>query len=93
MDKSYYAQLTFHVEQNRLVVVGQLTRETLMSLYTEKKSFSGVNLIDVTSVTHVDSSGLALLTQLCLMNKTDKKKLIGINEKLQSLIQAYRLPL
>lgn len=81
--------ITIQKQADILHLSGVLNCATLKQLWHNKHDLlSNVNSIDVSSLTRVDSSGLALLTYFCIQNNV---KLIAINQQLKTLIDLYDL--
>lgn len=77
-----------------LILSGCLDRETLLPLWQQRENLlRGVKCIDVAQLSHVDSSGLALLVHLRNTASTQGTALqiFGITDRLRTLIKLYNL--
>lgn len=83
------ATITTEVRDEILYLNGVLDCHTLNSVWQQKQQLlDKIKAIDVSKVTRVDSSGLALLTYCCIQQNA---KLIATNPQLQTLIELYDL--
>lgn len=83
------ATITTEVRDKILYLNGVLDCHTLDSIWQQKQQLlDTIKAIDVSKVTRVDSSGLALLTYCCIEQNA---KLIAINPQLETLIELYDL--
>lgn len=87
------ASLHWSREANTLRLEGELDRDTLLSLWEQREALvNAVELIDVSALQRVDSSGLALLVHLReITSQRGSLRFVGIGDKLQSLITLYNL--
>ncbi|AWQ20255.1 anti-sigma B factor antagonist [Pantoea ananatis] len=86
--------LNWSREANTLRLEGELDRDTLLSLWEQREALvNAVELIDVSALQRVDSSGLALLVHLREISSQQGGSLrfVGIGDKLQSLVTLYNL--
>lgn len=87
-------QADWRIDAHSLILEGELTHKTLLPLWQQKETLlNGVTSVNVSGLTHVDSSGLALILQF--IGESDKKgnplKIIGVTDKLNTLITLYNL--
>ncbi|WP_392558335.1 hypothetical protein [Orbus mooreae] len=82
------ASVTIEQKSTTLYLIGILDNHTLERVWLQYSHFSHIDLIDVSALTRVDSSGLALLTYLCL--KYDAV-LRGATPQLRTLVELYDL--
>lgn len=81
-------------EENTLRLEGELDRDTLLSVWEQRETLvNAIELIDVSALERVDSSGLALLVHLreIATQQGGVLRFVGIGDKLQSLITLYNL--
>lgn len=84
----------WRIEAHSLILAGELTYKTLLPLWEQKDELiKSAASIDVSDLSHVDSSGLALILQFA--NEANKKgnrlKIVGVTDKLNTLITLYNL--
>lgn len=82
------ASVTLEKKSTTLYLTGVLDSHTLDLVWTQYSNFSNIDCVDVSALTRVDSSGLALLTYLCLGYDA---KLQGASSQLQTLVDLYDL--
>lgn len=82
------ASINIEIQGKTLYLTGILDSQTLELVWAQYLHFSNIAQIDVSALTRVDSSGLALLTYLCL---TYNARLLGATSQLQTLIELYDL--
>lgn len=81
--------LTTQKQDSTLYFGGVLDCNTLVKVWSQRSSLlAGISNIDVAKLDRADSSGLALLTYLCIEYQA---KLIGIAPQLKTLIELYDL--
>lgn len=88
------ASLRVAREENTLRLEGELDRDTLLSVWEQRETLvNAIELIDVSALERVDSSGLALLVHLreIATQQGGALRFVGIGDKLQSLITLYNL--
>lgn len=74
---------------NTLQLSGVLDKDSLDTVWQNRKQlFNGVEYIDTTSLSRIDSVGLAVLVHCCLVFNT---KLTGMNPQLAILVKLYNL--
>jgi phospholipid transport system transporter-binding protein len=86
--------LSWNRDASTLHLRGELDRDTLLALWQQRETLiKDVEIIDVTALDRVDSSGLALLVHLREIARTQglTPYFTGISDKLQSLITLYNL--
>ncbi len=79
---------------NTLLLKGSLDRDSLLSLWQQKENaLAGIDIIDVSSLSRVDSAGLALFVRLKEAYQQRGKTLTfsGVSERLNTLITLYGL--
>jgi Predicted NTP binding protein (contains STAS domain) len=82
-------------EDNLLRLVGELDQDFLVPLWEARgEATQGVDTLDLSLVSRVDTAGVALLIHLISLIKRQGQKvnLIGVNEKTKTLVQLYNLP-
>jgi phospholipid transport system transporter-binding protein len=82
-------------EDNLLRLVGELDQDFLVPLWEARvEATQGVETLDLSLVSRVDTAGVALLIHLISLIKRQGQKvnLIGVNEKTKTLVQLYNLP-
>jgi len=86
--------INWRIESHSLILEGELTHQSLLPLWQTRESILGsVTSIDVSGLTHVDSSGLALILQF-ISDAEKRKELIeikGITSNLETLITLYNV--
>ncbi|WP_275555610.1 lipid asymmetry maintenance protein MlaB [Mixta sp. Marseille-Q2659] len=86
--------LSWQVEAKTLRLHGELDRETLLGLWQQRETvMQHIEVIDVSGLQRVDSSGLALLVHLrqIAQQQGNSPVFSGITDKLHSLITLYNL--
>ncbi|AHG19759.1 anti-sigma B factor antagonist [Chania multitudinisentens RB-25] len=86
--------LNWESQQQRLILRGELTRETLLPLWQQREALMvDKTSIDVAQLQRVDSSGLALLLHLREQQRQQGVALTisGATERLKTLITLYNL--
>ncbi|WNY83307.1 lipid asymmetry maintenance protein MlaB [Cronobacter dublinensis] len=89
------AELHWERQASQLRLRGTLDRETLMLLWEQRQSATdGVQRIDLSGLTRVDTAGLALLVQLVALAQTGRRRVAfdGMSENLTTLAKLYNLP-
>ncbi|MCS3433248.1 lipid asymmetry maintenance protein MlaB [Klebsiella sp. BIGb0407] len=89
------SQLNWQRDDKVLKLEGELTSETLLPLWEQRSGVaSGVEIIDFSSLTRVDTAGLALLIHLIGLAKQQGNdvELRQMSENLYTLVQLYNLP-
>lgn len=84
--------LAWEKTQSTLHLTGSLDRDSLMSFWDKKSPLlEQIEKIDVSGLTHVDSTGLAMLVRLKGEFQTKKLplKIIGASDNLNTLIELY----
>ncbi|ERF78758.1 STAS domain-containing protein [Gallibacterium anatis] len=90
------------VEQQAVVTLnGILNRETVPQLWQQRQQFSLKANADLQScqqlvwdlqqISHIDSAGFALLTELLLLNPAEKVRLINLPEQCKNLAALFSL--
>ncbi len=85
--------LTWQRRESVLSLQGELVHSSLLPLWQQRQQIlSGIECIDLTHLSRVDSAGLALLVHLKAISMVEKKfSFSGITPPLQSLISLYNL--
>lgn len=86
--------LSWQEQQHTLILFGELDRETLLPLWQQRKTLlANKTQLDVSQLTRVDSSGLALLIHLRAeqAERGGDLALIGGTDRLRTLATLYNL--
>ncbi|MCF7859350.1 MAG: MlaE family lipid ABC transporter permease subunit [Candidatus Cloacimonetes bacterium] len=69
-------------KDNKLIITGKLTKQTVPALYTEFLELKAdpINNLDFQDVTQVDSAGIAFIDELMQQLKIDEKSALKMNE-------------
>lgn len=84
--------LAWETSANILLISGTLSRESLMALWEKRQSlFAQIDQLDVSGLSHVDSTGLAMLMRLKGEFEAQKRplKIVGISDNLTTLMDLY----
>ncbi|XKM13818.1 hypothetical protein RCS94_01250 [Orbaceae bacterium ac157xtp] len=82
-------KVQFQVDNNVLYLQGILDNHSLNSVWQQQDTkYFNIKHIDTSQLSRVDSSGLALLTYLCIKYQV---KLVSVNQQLKTLIELYDL--
>jgi len=74
---------------NIMQLRGVLDKNSLNTVWQNRKQlFNGIEYLDITSLSRIDSVGLAVLVHCCLVFNT---KLTGMNPQLAILVKLYNL--
>ncbi|MEA5206543.1 lipid asymmetry maintenance protein MlaB [Enterobacter mori] len=88
-------QLSWSREGETLKLSGELDQDLLNPLWDKRhEAMQGVTLIDLSDVSRVDTAGVALLTHLIAVGKTqgESVRLHGASDNVMTLAQLYNLP-
>ncbi|HCH51661.1 MAG TPA: lipid asymmetry maintenance protein MlaB [Proteus sp.] len=88
------ASLNWEKKGDILYLQGILDRETLLPVWQQRKTLlADLNTIDVSALSHIDSTGLALFVHLKAEVETQNRHLNiqGATERFQTLITLYDL--
>ena len=88
-------QLRWSREGETLRLSGELDQDLLNPLWDKRhEAMQGVTLIDLSDVSRVDTAGVALLTHLIAVGKTQgaNVRLHGVSDNVMTLAQLYNLP-
>ncbi|MCT4705436.1 lipid asymmetry maintenance protein MlaB [Enterobacteriaceae bacterium H11S18] len=88
-------QLNWTRDGNTLKLAGELDSETVQTLWAKRdKVMSGVQSLDLSDLSRVDTAGVALLIHLIAQARKQgtEMRLSGASDKLQTLVQLYNLP-
>ncbi|EKT59637.1 lipid asymmetry maintenance protein MlaB [Providencia burhodogranariea] len=84
--------LTWETSANTLSISGTLGRESLMALWEKRQSlFVKIDQLDVSGLSHVDSTGLAMLVRLKGEFEKQQRplKIVGMSDNLMTLMDLY----
>jgi len=82
-------------EGGRLLLQGELDQDFLVPLWDARKEvMQGVDTIDLSKITRVDTAGVALLMHLVAQVRQQGSvvSIVGKSEKMNTLVQLYNLP-
>jgi len=82
-------------EGGRLLLQGELDQDFLVPLWDARKEvMQGVETIDLSEITRVDTAGVALLMHLVaqVRQQGSAVSIAGKSEKMNTLVQLYNLP-
>lgn len=82
-------------EGGRLLLQGELDQDFLVPLWDARKEvMQGVDTIDLSKITRVDTAGVALLMHLVaqVRQQGSAVSIVGKSEKMNTLVQLYNLP-
>lgn len=88
-------QLGWSREGETLLLSGELDQDLLNPLWdARQQAMQGVTFIDLSTITRVDTAGVALLMHLVAEGKRQgqKVKLTGASENVFTLAKLYNLP-
>lgn len=89
------AELLWTRENGCLILKGELDQDWLVPLWEARAEVTqGIDSIDLSQVTRVDTAGLALLIHFVsdLREQGKNVTLRGKSENMQTLVQLYNLP-
>ncbi|OBX05624.1 STAS domain-containing protein [Gallibacterium genomosp. 3] len=94
-------QLDTKVEQATVSLIGVLNRHTLLPLWQQRQHFvlsqnaqlsSCQKIIwDLNAISHIDSAGFALLTELLMLNPLEQVCLVNVPEQCLNLAALFSL--
>jgi phospholipid transport system transporter-binding protein len=82
-------------EGGRLLLQGELDQDFLVPLWDARNEvMQGVDTIDLSEITRVDTAGVALLMHLVAQVRQQGSvvSIVGKSEKMNTLVQLYNLP-
>lgn len=82
-------------DNGRLLLQGELDQDYLVSLWDVREEMTqGVDTIDLSDITRVDTAGVALLMHLVALIRQQGRSVTvtGKSEKMNTLVQLYNLP-
>lgn len=82
-------------DNGRLLLQGELDQDYLVSLWDVREEMTqGVDTIDLSDITRVDTAGVALLMHLVALIRQQGRSvtITGKSEKMNTLVQLYNLP-
>lgn len=88
-------ELNWQREAATLHLTGELDSDTVGSLWRQREQImAGVKVLDLSGLSRVDTSGLALLIHLVASARRQNVEvaLLGATENLQTLTKLYNLP-
>ncbi|MBM3070138.1 lipid asymmetry maintenance protein MlaB [Enterobacter sp. RHBSTW-00994] len=88
-------QLSWSREGDTLRLSGELDQDLLNPLWDARhEAMQGIQLIDLSGVSRVDTAGIALLTHLVAVGKKQGAHvtLSGVSDNVVTLAQLYNLP-
>ncbi len=84
------AALTWEKQGETLALKGELDRDTLLSFWNARQQqMNAVQTVDVAGLSHVDSTGLAMLVRLRGERPDAPFVLSGVSANLQMLMSLY----
>ncbi|WP_099074098.1 lipid asymmetry maintenance protein MlaB [Proteus alimentorum] len=88
------ASLNWEKKDSALYFQGTLDRETLLPAWQQRKVLlADIDIIDISALEHIDSTGLALFVHLKAEMEAQNRQFIiqGASERFQTLITLYDL--
>lgn len=88
------ASLNWEKKEDILFFQGTLDRETLLPVWQQRKTLlADLNIIDISALEQIDSTGLALFVHLKAEMETQNRHLTiqGASERFRTLITLYDL--
>jgi phospholipid transport system transporter-binding protein len=82
-------------EGGRLSLQGELDQDFLVPLWNVREEVTqGIETIDLSAITRVDTAGVALLMHLVagIRQQGTSVNIVGKSEKMNTLVQLYNLP-
>uniref|UniRef100_A0A3B0M0B2 Putative phospholipid ABC transporter-binding protein MlaB n=1 Tax=Arsenophonus endosymbiont of Trialeurodes vaporariorum TaxID=235567 RepID=A0A3B0M0B2_9GAMM len=85
--------LTWEQKGQMLILTGELDRDTLPAFWQQRNQLlKGINAINVSQLSHIDSTGLAMFIRLKSEQQSKNKWVFeGISERFKTLIRLYKL--
>lgn len=85
--------LTWEQKGQMLILTGELNRDTLPTFWQQRNQLlKGINAINVSQLSHIDSTGLAMFIRLKSEQQSENKWVFeGISERFKTLIRLYKL--
>ncbi|WGL98042.1 lipid asymmetry maintenance protein MlaB [Arsenophonus sp. aPb] len=85
--------LTWEQDGKTLILAGELDRDTLPAFWQQRNQLlKGINAINVSQLSHIDSTGLAMFVRLKSEQQSENKWVFeGISERFKTLIRLYKL--
>lgn len=85
--------LTWEQNGKTLILTGELDRDTLPAFWQQRNQLlKGINSINVSQLSHIDSTGLAMFVRLKSEQQSENKLVFeGISERFKTLIRLYKL--
>ncbi|WP_245677264.1 MULTISPECIES: lipid asymmetry maintenance protein MlaB [Arsenophonus] len=85
--------LTWEQKGQMLILTGELDRDTLPAFWQQRNQLlKGINAINVSQLSHIDSTGLAMFIRLKSEQQSENKWVFeGISERFKTLIRLYKL--
>lgn len=88
-------QLKWKQDGTTLWLSGELDSETVQLLWKQRvQLMSGVQTLDLSDLSRVDTAGIALLIHFVALAKQQNSTVVlqGASDKLQTLVKLYNLP-
>ncbi|MGU3414778.1 lipid asymmetry maintenance protein MlaB [Enterobacteriaceae bacterium C34A] len=82
-------------DNGRLSLHGELDQDYLVPLWDVREEVTqGIDTIDLSDITRVDTAGVALLMHLVALIRQQGRavSIVGKSEKMNTLVQLYNLP-
>ncbi|CAA2929016.1 lipid asymmetry maintenance protein MlaB [Arsenophonus endosymbiont of Bemisia tabaci] len=85
--------LTWEQKGQMLILIGELDRDTLPAFWQQRNQLlKSINAINVSQLSHIDSTGLAMFIRLKSEQQSENKWVFeGISEHFKTLIRLYKL--
>lgn len=85
--------LTWQQNGQTLILTGELDRDTLPAFCQQRQQLlKGINVINVSQLSHIDSTGLAMFVRLKSEQQSGNKWVLeGISERFKTLIRLYKV--
>lgn len=85
--------LTWEQKGQMLILTGELDRDTLPAFWQQRNQLlKGINAINVSQLSHIDSTALAMFIRLKSEQQSENKWVFeGISERFKTLIRLYKL--
>lgn len=82
---------TVSQDGERLIFSGALLRGTVASLWGVLSSIKNIRVMDLSTISQIDSAGLAMLAQWKAQQSNTEMQIVGQPSGLAELQQAYRM--
>ncbi|MGP1939425.1 MAG: lipid asymmetry maintenance protein MlaB [Arsenophonus sp. ET-DL9-MAG3] len=76
-----------------LILIGKLDHNTLTTFWQQRNQIlKDINIINISKLYHIDSSGLAMFVRLKSEQQSENKLIFnGISKRFETLIKLYKL--